>query len=309
MQYEFSFSGLLFGISLMVVIILIVKFHRKIGKSKVDTEEISQSEMTGYSASLRGGTTDNSCKKCNEVIQGNFCSLCGCPRLLEKIGWRFILNDIGDAFFVNRGLFYTIKRLLTKPGDAVKHYIWVERTQYIGPVKFLVICCIVFAVIYYFFHTENLDTTYYVNPFFNMDIKGWTIISSIIDWLKDNFAISGLISGFFMTLGVKMVFRNSERPEASSATTIYILLCYIGGIMVLGLSMATVIQRFTLVNVLHGFAFASFTYLVWAIGQFFDKKNVLSYVKAIISYFLGAFIFAGVIVLMGLLAEFIMKWI
>ena len=79
--------------------------------------------------------------------------------------------------------------------------------------------------------------------------------------------------------------------------------------MVLGLSVATVIQRFTLANVLQGFAFASFTYLVWAIGQFFNKKNVLSYVKAIISYFLGALIFAGVIVLMGLFAEFIMKWI
>jgi len=296
MHYEFSFSGLIFGISLMVVLILIVKFHRKMRKSRGETEVLSQSEI---------GTTDNCCKKCNEVIHGNFCSQCGCPRLLEKINWRFILNDIGDAFFVNKGLFYTIKRLLIKPGDAVKHYIWVERTQYIGPVKFLVICCIVFAVVYYFFHTESLDHTYYVNPFFNIDIKGWEIISSIIGWLKDNFAISGLISGFFMTLGVKMVFRK----YGYSLLKIFILLCYIGGIMVLGLSMATVIQRFTLANVLQGFAFGSFTYLVWAVGQFFDKKNVLSYVKAIISYFLGAFIFVGVIVLMGLLAEFIVKWI
>ena len=79
--------------------------------------------------------------------------------------------------------------------------------------------------------------------------------------------------------------------------------------MVLGLSVATIIQRFTFANVLQGFAFGSFTYLVWAVGQFFDKENVQSYVKAIISYFLGAFIFAGVIVLMGLLAEFIVKWI
>jgi len=296
MHYEFSFSGLFFGISLMVGLILIVKFHRKMRKTKADTDDLSIGMIDA---------TDNHCKKCNEVIQGNFCSNCGCPRLIEKIDWRFILNDIGDAFFVNKGLFYTIKRLLTMPGDAVKHFIWVERTQYIGPVKFLVICCIIFAVVYYFFHTENFDHTYYVNPFFNMDIKGWTIISSIINWLKDNFAISGLISGFFMTLGVKIVFRK----YGYSLLKIFILLCYIGGIMVLGLSVATIIQRFTLANVLQSFAFGSFTYLVWAVGQFFDKKNVLSYVKAIISYFLGAFIFAGVIVLMGLLAEFIMKWI
>jgi len=37
------------------------------------------------------------------------------------------------------------------------------------------------------------------------------------------------------------------------------------------------------------------------------KENVLSYEKAIISYFLGAFMFAGVIVLMGLLAEIILN--
>ncbi|MCL2064362.1 MAG: hypothetical protein FWG98_08325 [Candidatus Cloacimonetes bacterium] len=85
MQYEFSFSGLIFGISLMVGLILIVKFHRKMRKTKADTDDLSIGTID---------TADNHCKKCNEVIQGNFCSNCGCPRLLEKIDWWFILNLI-----------------------------------------------------------------------------------------------------------------------------------------------------------------------------------------------------------------------
>ena len=65
MQYEFNFLGLFFGISLMVALFLIVKFHRKMRKTNADSDDLSIVTIDG---------TDNHCKKCNEVIQGNFCS-------------------------------------------------------------------------------------------------------------------------------------------------------------------------------------------------------------------------------------------
>ena len=195
--------------------------------------------------------------------------------------------------------------MLTKPGDAVKYYISKERTQYISPVKFLVICSIIFAICNYFFHTDHVEHAIHNNnPFFYIEASEWLLTASILNWMKDNFAVSGLITGIFIALGIKIIFRKS----GYNLLTIFILLCYIGGIMVLMLSLATIVQRFIQVNILKIFASGSILYLIWSIGMFFDKKKVLSYVKAILSYFLGATMFGILIFLIGISSDFIMKW-
>lgn len=51
----------------------------------------------------------------------------------------------------------------------------------------------------------------------------------------------------------------------------------------------------------------SIAYPTWAIGQFFDKQKILSYVKAFLAYMLGYVIFYIALVFVGLFADAIMK--
>jgi hypothetical protein len=48
-------------------------------------------------------------------------------------------------------------------------------------------------------------------------------------------------------------------------------------------------------------------YLSWAIGQFFGRKKVLSYLKAFISFFFGVITFVILIVLLGIVIDIIIK--
>ena len=44
-------------------------------------------------------------------------------------------------------------------------------------------------------------------------------------------------------------------------------------------------------------------YCSWAIGHFFDKKRVTSYLKALASYMLGMVTFTIVVIILGLLID------
>ena len=50
-----------------------------------------------------------------------------------------------------------------------------------------------------------------------------------------------------------------------------------------------------------------FIYTIYAIGQFFDKRKTINYVKAFISYLLGMITFTFVLVCIGIIIDLIKK--
>jgi len=42
----------------------------------------------------------NSCKNCNEPINGNYCSNCGQPAKLKRIDGRYIVYEIRDTLLL-----------------------------------------------------------------------------------------------------------------------------------------------------------------------------------------------------------------
>ena len=69
----------------------------------------------------------NNCKNCNEPVNGNYCSNCGRPATLRRVDGRYIIQEIGDFLFANKGMLYTIKRVLISPGESVREFITEDR--------------------------------------------------------------------------------------------------------------------------------------------------------------------------------------
>jgi len=241
----------------------------------------------------------NNCKKCNEPVHGNYCSNCGCPTTLKKIDGRYIINEIGDVLFVNSGLFYTIKSLITKPGKTVRYFIAEDRSRYVRPITFLVITSLFYAIVKYFFQIELKENTYYVNPFFDISVEGLPTSSLILFWMAENYVYSGIITGLFMTFGVKIVFRKIDY----NLFEIFILLCFVSGISTLFLSVCTIFQSLTHLNILKLLPPIVMGYLIWATGQFLGEKKIANYIKSFLSYILGVLMFVVLIVLVGILID------
>jgi hypothetical protein len=224
----------------------------------------------------------NSCNNCNEPVTGNYCSHCGHPEKPKRIDRHFIVRQIASVFNAERGTLYTIKRLLINPGDSIKQYITEDRSKYAKPVTFLIITSLIYTLVHHFLHIDIKD---YTQPQ-QSEIDSPTA-NLLMNWMIDYHGYSSLISGFLMAFGIKLFYRKS----VYNLFEIFVLLCYISGMGSLIFSVVFIVQELMHLHLINIAILIALAYYTWAIGQFFDRKNPKSYIKAFLSYAFGIFIF------------------
>jgi len=95
------------------------------------------------------------CKNCDNVITGNFCSNCGQPVKLERIDRHYIVHEINHVLHFEKGIFYTIKELLIRPGQNVREFISENRSRLVKPIIFIIVTSLIYSIIVHFFHVED----------------------------------------------------------------------------------------------------------------------------------------------------------
>jgi hypothetical protein len=63
------------------------------------------------------------CKNCNTEINQNYCPQCGQPAKLHRIDGHYILHEIEHILHFERGILFTVRELLLRPGKSVKEFI------------------------------------------------------------------------------------------------------------------------------------------------------------------------------------------
>ena len=222
------------------------------------------------------------CKNCNEPVNGNFCANCGQPVKLKRIDKYYIIQEIGDFLFAHKGMVYTIKKLLISPGDSVRQFLIEDRYRLVKPIAFLFITSLVYTLVCHYLQINAKDF-YMEQP----EIE-YPTANLLINWMIDYQGYSSIITGLFIALWVKLFFRKS----GYNLFEIFVLICFISGMASLFFSVTMIIQGLTHFNLIHISAFIAMIYNTWAIGQFFDKRKVKSYIKAALSCVLGTLVFS-----------------
>ena len=233
----------------------------------------------------------DSCKNCNEPINGNYCSNCGQPAKLRRIDMHYIISEIADFFFAHKGMIYTIKNVLIRPGESVRRFISEDRFRFVKPITFLILTSLVYTLVLHLFSIDAKE-------FLLQEQKEVPTANLFINWIIDNSGYTNIIIGFIVAFWVKLFFRKS----GYNLYEIYILLCFIFGIMMLFSSVMMILQGVLHLKLILFSNIVFFIYNSWAIGQFFDRRKVGSYVKAFISCLLAYLIFG---ILVGIVATFI----
>lgn len=80
------------------------------------------------------------CKNCHQKISGNFCSNCGQSAHEHRINATYFLHDIPHSIFhVDKGFFFTLKGLFTRPGVVVEEYLDGKRAKYFPPLAYVMV--------------------------------------------------------------------------------------------------------------------------------------------------------------------------
>ena len=240
----------------------------------------------------------SSCKNCNEQVNWNFCPNCGQPAKLKRIDKHYIIGEIGNFMFAKKGMIYTTKRVLLSPGKSVRQFLAEDRYRFVKPITFLFLTSLIYALINHFFNISTEDYYQQIDEF-----EGSTI-SLIFNWMLIDYpGYSGIITGLFIAFWIKIFFRKADY----NIFEIFILICFVSGVTTLFISVVAIIQGITHLKLLQISSYIASIYLIWAIGHFYDKKKVVNYIKAFLSYILGSFILGIIIVIVGTLIDIIIR--
>ena len=97
-------------------------------------------------------TSKMNCKNCNAEVNSNFCPNCGQPTSVKRIDRYYIIREIGHLLHFERGLLYTIRALITNPGESIRTYLLETRSRLVKPVFFIIVTSLVYSLCNHYFH-------------------------------------------------------------------------------------------------------------------------------------------------------------
>lgn len=240
---------------------------------------------------------NKTCTNCHAPNIETFCPNCGQPAQLKRIDSHYVAHEIQHLFHIEKGVFFTAKELLLRPGVRIREYLSENRNRLIKPVPFLVLTSLITTFVFYLTHFgEGMATKpHAAEP---------TTLDSINHWVITHYGYANLIMGGLTAFWLRLFFFRHKY----NLFEISVLLCFVMGegmlLFALMASLCTFIkgQAFFL-----GFMLLIWLYISWAIGQFYGEKKWLNYLKSFLAYTLGFVTFQYGCVLVALVYDYFHK--
>lgn len=118
------------------------------------------------------------CKNCVSKIHGNYCAQCGHAAKLKRIDGHFVLHEIEHVLHFEKGLFFTIRELLIRPGKSVREYISQNRNRLVKPIIFIIVTSLIYTLMEHFFHIEK--------GYFNINDDKAVTVKVISTWVHEH---------------------------------------------------------------------------------------------------------------------------
>jgi len=235
------------------------------------------------------------CKSCNAVLAGNFCSNCGHPAKTKRIDGHYIMHEIEHVLHFEKGILYTVKELLIKPGTSVKEFLAENRSRLVKPIIFIIITSLIYTLITHFFHIEE--------GYINFSLDKNSALTAISSWIQNHYGYANILMGIFIAFWLKVFFKKHEYNFFETL----ILLCFVMGMGMLIYAALALAEGITKIKMMQIAGILGTVYFTWALGQFYDKNKAGSYVKALIAYLLGMLTFSLLTFLLGFLIDLLKR--
>ena len=215
------------------------------------------------------------CKNCDTNVNENYCPNCGQSANLKRIDGHYIQHEIEHVLHFEKGILYTIRELLVRPGENVRHFVAEDRSRLVKPIIFVIVTSLIYSLVIHFFHIEDGYVTY--------GEMGKSATVSILKWVQNHYGYANIMIGVFIAFWTKIFFKK----YGYNFYEILILLCYVMGVGMLFYAVFALLQGLTHLDMMQIAGMVGIGYCSWAIAQFFDKRKPINYIKALVAYMLG----------------------
>ena len=144
-----------------------------------------------------------SCKNCNEVIAVSFCSNCG-QKKYKKIDKKYIWDEVQySVLHTNKGLLYSIKKILQNPGRTAYEYINGNRVNHYKPILLIfVLSGLSTFISYKILNLKEIANVYFAQQHMNSKLMG-----DVMSFISGYNAILMLLMVPFFALTTKIAFK------------------------------------------------------------------------------------------------------
>ncbi len=248
-----------------------------------------------------------SCKNCKHIFEGNFCNQCGQSSNTRDINFHSILHEIQHGIFhIDKGILYTTKKLFTKPGHAIRDYLYGKRINHFKPFAYILILSTIYALLNKIFNKNT-----FLDQFLSGMTEGFTdpskkrlsFLPELLIWLKEHYAYTTLLFLPIISFASYLSFLKSKFNYfqhlilnsfiAGQQTVVFLLLLPVTYFM-------TDKELNDDINTFKVFTAIFLTF--WSYYQFFDKSTALKKISLTILTFILMGIFFVIIAFVFLLA-------
>lgn len=215
------------------------------------------------------------CSNCDTELNSKFCPECGQPSNLKRIDGHYIVHEIEHVLHFERGILYTIRELITKPGQNIRNYLSENRSRLVKPIIFIILTSLIYTIISHFFHLEEEYVSY--DGFENSSI------STMLKWIQNNYGYSSILTGIFIALWLKLFFKK----YGYNFYELLIMLCFVQGISMLIFAVFALLEGLFHLKLFSIAGILGVLYITWATANFFEEKKIGNYAKSLCAFLLG----------------------
>jgi hypothetical protein len=218
------------------------------------------------------------------VVNGKFCAHCGQKARVGRISLANLLNEISDSVLqVNRGFFYTLIQLSSRPGNTLADYLDGRRKSHFKPVAYLLVLSTL-----YFFIAQWFDQSTMIDDIFmgwlnrETELNPGAELPGFASWLLSHYAYLALLLVPVFSLSSYIAFYTFKKNYLEHL----VVNCYITGHLAVIYSLFIVggtVAGSDLMKMLS--YFAAFTYTFWVFTQLFSKGSTwMNILRVILTY-------------------------
>ncbi|MDP5202241.1 DUF3667 domain-containing protein [Flavobacterium sp. DG2-3] len=206
----------------------------------------------------------SNCLNCNEEIAGKFCSNCSQSASTHRFSLSHVIQHdfIHGIFHFDKGFFYTIKELFTRPGNSIREYIQGKRTKHFNYFATIIL---LLTIGYFLKKWTKIDTS---------SIYDQTELSGLFKILKDYSKFTVFLHIPIIALGSFLLFKKSKQNYTENLVLNLYLQC---GILTISLILPVIMiftdNRDFLLVVNNFLTVLTFVYLIIFYYQYFSVFN------------------------------------
>ena len=99
------------------------------------------------------------CLNCDTALTDKYCGHCGQPASTHRLSMGHLLHEIPHTIWhVDKGIFYTLRELLTRPGATILGYMRGQRARHFAPLSLLLLVTGIYSFVAAKLHMSEIVT-------------------------------------------------------------------------------------------------------------------------------------------------------